>query len=262
MTARDILMKRSTADSGESIWQASEVVKAAEHGDLLVLDGVHRLDTDALTSLSQLILDREIHLPDGRHIKKVHPDFAVIALAETPTGTSSAEWLKPEVLELFSFLDVPRYTRDELSALIGDPGIPATIEELGISVTAASIESTSALNLSLRQLVRVAVLARFSSLEDVLYRNLLCEFLPSNVQHNLRAPVTQHLEREEVETLREKLRRDGQSELVPSAGEFIPLKHQLGHLQRLMQELAAGEKYFLLIGNQVGPTNHDARTEV
>ena len=244
-------MKRSTTETGESIWQASEVVNAAIQGDLLVLDGVHRLDTDTLTSLSQLIFDGEVHLPDGTHLKEVHPRFGIIALAESPTSAVSAEWLKPEVIELFSFMDAPKYSFDDLCHLVGNRGIVEKIQAFGISITASSSETASALNLSMRQLVRVGALSRFSSIEQVLYRNLLCDFLPANVQHELQPPAPQDPKAEETSRLRNTLRKQSFSELVPCAGEFIPLNHQLAHLHRLMQELEAGERHFLLIGNQV-----------
>jgi MoxR-like ATPase len=68
MSARDLIQQRITLTSGDTKWQNSSLVEAAVNGDLLILDGVHRLKDDTLMSLRRLIQDRELELLDGTRL--------------------------------------------------------------------------------------------------------------------------------------------------------------------------------------------------
>ena len=88
------------------------------NGDLIVLDGIHRLRDDTLMALRRLIQDRELDLPDGRKllrhdkydellktsselkdkVLRIHPSFRIIATAETPTPKVS---IKQGILNIF-----------------------------------------------------------------------------------------------------------------------------------------------------------------
>ena len=58
MTARDLLQRRSTTPAGDTIWIDSPVVAAAKRGELLILDGIHRLPPGLLSAaLARLLCD-------------------------------------------------------------------------------------------------------------------------------------------------------------------------------------------------------------
>lgn len=60
MTSRDLLQQRCTDAVGDTRWRHSHVIEAAVSGQLLVLDGVDRLESDTLASLHQLLDDRTL----------------------------------------------------------------------------------------------------------------------------------------------------------------------------------------------------------
>lgn len=92
MTARELCQSRSTDRDGNTVWTLSPVITAALKGmpespslpyllghlrlssqatllllagQMLILDGVHRLRNDVLHVLHPLIHDRTLHLSDG-----------------------------------------------------------------------------------------------------------------------------------------------------------------------------------------------------
>ncbi|XP_026688228.1 von Willebrand factor A domain-containing protein 8-like, partial [Diaphorina citri] len=106
MTARDLLQQRSTKQDGDTVWQNSALVNAALSGHLAVLDGLHRVHASTLCVLQRLVHDRELQLYDGtrllRHdrydalleskqgqsipgVLRIHPDFRILATAESPS---------------------------------------------------------------------------------------------------------------------------------------------------------------------------------
>ena len=114
MTAQDLLQRRRLDSEGNTSWEATPLVEAALGGGLCVLDGLHRLRPDGLASLQQLLTDGEAVLFDGTRllraahydalatelgldeaamvdelaVRRVHPAFRVIALAEPPDRKS------------------------------------------------------------------------------------------------------------------------------------------------------------------------------
>ena len=51
---------------------------------------------------------------NGRAIMKIHPSFRVVALAEPPViGSSSQQWLNPELLTLFMYHHIKPLTMAE-----------------------------------------------------------------------------------------------------------------------------------------------------
>lgn len=113
MSTRDLLQQRITMSNGDTIWHNSPLINACLSGDVIVLDGIHRLRDDTLMSLRRLIQDRELDLADGtklmRHDKydalmeeakkqntilsdkvlRIDPSFRLIATAEPPTTKAS-----------------------------------------------------------------------------------------------------------------------------------------------------------------------------
>jgi MoxR-like ATPase len=116
MSGRDLLQRRGTttdaagsaeAHNATSLWRDSPLTKAARSGRLCVLDGVDRIDPQALLAIRTLIssptyhapepeLDypggveaREVDLPSGERLQ-VHPDFRIIALGAPPVKSEDA----------------------------------------------------------------------------------------------------------------------------------------------------------------------------
>jgi MoxR-like ATPase len=116
MTARDLLQRRATDESGNTYWEPSPVVNAAINGDLVILDGLDRLSMDTLTALQRLIVDREVELFDGTRlvssevttteknnssskVYQVHPSFRIVAIGCPPS--ISNPWMTEEVATWF-----------------------------------------------------------------------------------------------------------------------------------------------------------------
>ncbi|CAM0142536.1 unnamed protein product [Umbelopsis sp. WA50703] len=136
MSSRDLLQRRSTTSTGDTVWENSMLVEAALNGRLAVLDGVETLSFGTLTTLQRLVTEREVQLPDGKRLvnpkrfaslmkkhkwtqdqllteKKmipIHPSFRIVCLARAGAGGgvdgAAAAWLTPEVLTMFHFVVV------------------------------------------------------------------------------------------------------------------------------------------------------------
>lgn len=115
MSTRDLLQQRITISNGDTVWHNSPLINACLTGDIIVLDGIHRLRDETLMSIRRLIQDRELDLADGskllRHDKydalmkeanadnsnklgngkvlRIHPSFRLIATAEPPASKST-----------------------------------------------------------------------------------------------------------------------------------------------------------------------------
>ena len=59
------MQRRSTDPEGNTTWIDSSLVTGAVEGRLVLLDGLDRLPADTLSSLSRLLADAEVALPDG-----------------------------------------------------------------------------------------------------------------------------------------------------------------------------------------------------
>eukprot|EP01060_Flectonema_neradi_P011084 TRINITY_DN1814_c0_g1_i5.p1 TRINITY_DN1814_c0_g1~~TRINITY_DN1814_c0_g1_i5.p1 ORF type:complete len:1845 (+),score=374.06 TRINITY_DN1814_c0_g1_i5:658-6192(+) len=141
MTARDVVQHRSTTADGSTTWSFSPVIKAATTGALLVLDGLHRVPSDLVSTLAPLIHDRQIQLHSceagelndivlmtqqrkkfrgtatvGGTEFSIHPNFRILALAEPPTGKS--KWLTEEVCSLFTYHNFPEWESIDLVRIV------------------------------------------------------------------------------------------------------------------------------------------------
>ncbi|KAI9303209.1 AAA domain-containing protein [Cunninghamella echinulata] len=142
MSSRDLLQRRSTTPTGDTIWENSLLVEAAIHGHLAVLDGIDALSYGTLNTLQRLVSERETQLPDGTRLinahryeklmkknklsvedlekKKlipIHPSFRIIALARA-SGSGQNEgkpgaWLTAEILSMFHFVVVDSLPSNE-----------------------------------------------------------------------------------------------------------------------------------------------------
>ncbi|XP_026074296.1 von Willebrand factor A domain-containing protein 8 [Carassius auratus] len=216
MTARDLLQQRYTLPNGDTAWRASPLVTAAQEGKLVLLDGIHRVNLGTLAVLSRLLHDRELSLYDGtrllrwdryqtlkdelkltdqelqdRSIFPVHPSFRILALAEPPqVGSTSQQWLGPEILTMFLFHTIRPLAKAEETAVIQGmiPNVPnEAVEQLqhlthslrkSNDPTALSLASS----LSTRQLLRICRrLSQYpeESVAHAVNKACLSRFLPS-----------------------------------------------------------------------------------
>ncbi|KAM9486140.1 von Willebrand factor A domain-containing protein 8 [Clarias gariepinus] len=222
MTARDLLQQRYTLPNGDTAWRASPLVSAAQEGKLVLLDGIHRVNLGTLSVLSRLLHDRELALYDGtrllrwdrylamkeehqltdhelqeRRIFPIHPSFRVIALAEPPVaGSSSQQWLSPELLTMFFFHTVRPLAKVEEAAIIHGmtPNVPKEAVEQLLHLT-HSLRSTNdptakslSSSLSTRQLLRICHrLSQYpeESIAHAVNKACLSRFLPSLARSSL-----------------------------------------------------------------------------
>uniref|UniRef100_A0A7M4DXF6 von Willebrand factor A domain-containing protein 8 n=1 Tax=Crocodylus porosus TaxID=8502 RepID=A0A7M4DXF6_CROPO len=216
MTARDLLQQRYTLPNGDTAWRPSPLVTAALEGKLVVLDGIHRVNSGSLAVLQRLIHDRELTLYDGtrllredryqqlkedlhlsdeklqeRSIFPIHSSFRIIALAEPPVlGSSTQQWLGPELLTLFLFHNVKSLTKEEEFQVIKEmiPNVPKVAVEQLLSLTHKLRKTNDptaqslASSLSTRQLLRICRrLSRYpdESLYHAVNKACLSRFLPN-----------------------------------------------------------------------------------
>lgn len=214
MTARDLLQQRITDEKGNTLWRPSQLVNAAKHGKLVILDGLHRLHSSTLSVLQRLIHDREMQLYDGmrlvssdryekikqenalsdvemekKNIWKIHPAFRIVALAERPKlKTSKDQWITPEVMSMFLFHSLrPLSLKEEryvIESLVGKENKKVdAILDFAHKLRGSedeTLQNVSA-SFSTRQLVRLA--QRLSVFPDESVYNLitqacLLKFLP------------------------------------------------------------------------------------
>ena len=128
----------------------SPLLQGAINGDVVILDGIHRLESDTLAVLHSLT-HREIDLADGRRLLRrgrdsantrhmsqvtrcktqtpadalrVHPAFRVVALATPPTRNSNGEedWINAEVLTMFHFVQLLKPSRESMIRILENIG--------------------------------------------------------------------------------------------------------------------------------------------
>uniref|UniRef100_A0A2A4JAX2 von Willebrand factor A domain-containing protein 8 n=1 Tax=Heliothis virescens TaxID=7102 RepID=A0A2A4JAX2_HELVI len=213
MTARDLVQQRTTLDNGDTVWRNSALVEAALKGHMAVLDGLHRIHASTLAVLHRLVHDRELQLHDGmrllRHdrydellksgiteeqllqngVRKIHPAFRIVALAEPPVLGRGQQWLSPEILSLFIFHEMRNLSKTEeifiINSLFGDISQPLhSIINLADELRRSEDSTLKNLSssLSTRQLLRIA--SRMSkyptdSAYETVQRTFLAKFLPN-----------------------------------------------------------------------------------
>uniref|UniRef100_A0AAR2IZC8 von Willebrand factor A domain-containing protein 8 n=1 Tax=Pygocentrus nattereri TaxID=42514 RepID=A0AAR2IZC8_PYGNA len=180
MTARDLLQQRYTLPNGDTAWRASPLVSAAQEGKMVFLDGIHRVNLGTLAVLC---------------IFPIHPSFRVIALAEPPVlGSSSQQWLNPELLTMFFFHTVKPLTKSEEAAVIHGMVSPQQpLEQLlhlthTLRRTNDPTAQSLASSLSTRQLLRICRhLSQYpeESIAHAVNKACLSRFLPSLARSSL-----------------------------------------------------------------------------
>lgn len=216
MSARDLLQRRSTTLSGDTIWEMSPLVKAALDGSLAILDSADALPPPTLSTIARLIAEREIPLPDGtfllnpkryanlmkrnnwsvqdmtdRKCFPVHPAFRIVALARPNT-----KWLNEEIGTLMGWIVMRNLNFDEEMDLVHTlcPGADDDKIQLLIKFSGKlrnekdDVIQNLSQSLSTRQLLRIA--RRISafpneSLFEAIHKVALSRFLPSLVKSAL-----------------------------------------------------------------------------
>eukprot|EP00736_Rhodelphis_marinus_P009306 Rmarinus@m.17489 len=142
MTARDLILRRSTDARGNTVWEDGPLVSAAKSGTLAVLDGIHRAEADLVSLLAPLIQDRFLTLPDGttllradrfdhlctsvgltraelthKGVHRIHPSFRIFALGNHITGKQD-EWLNSDTMGLFAYHHISSIHDEELHKLL------------------------------------------------------------------------------------------------------------------------------------------------
>nr|KAJ3422948.1 von Willebrand factor A domain-containing protein 8 [Polyrhizophydium stewartii] len=216
MSARDLLQRRNTTPTGDTVWENSGLVEAALHGRIAVLDPIEVLSFGTLASIQRLVAEREISLPSGitlihhkrfnsliakrgctadslaaKQIFPVHPSFRIVAIARPTTTTNvKGSWLSPEIASMFLFVPMRPLNFAEENHVIETlfPRVPMQVigklSSLANSLRGEKDELLSSLanSLSTRMLLRISRrLSLFpgDNLRSIIFKACLYRFLPS-----------------------------------------------------------------------------------
>ncbi|CAB3401465.1 unnamed protein product [Caenorhabditis bovis] len=211
MNTRELVQRRHIKDNGDTVWEDSQLVKAARDGDVCILDGVETVHPSVLMSLAQLIYHRRFDLPNGnrlvgddefariqkrdalderelnnRGLFKIPATFRLVFVGESQT--KEHRWLNESVLSLLPILAVPNLTIGEqleiITRITGDTNTDSlaklakfvqklkTSHDTGLRNAAAS--------LSLRRLIHIARRDTIESghLRELVEKAALAKFLP------------------------------------------------------------------------------------
>ncbi|KAG0224963.1 von Willebrand factor A domain-containing protein 8 [Actinomortierella wolfii] len=231
MSSRDLLQRRSTTFSGDTVWENSALVKAALSGSLAIMDGIDTLSFGTMATLQRLIHERETALPDGRKLLrathyealqakhgwsesqmvkkgllKIHAAFRIVSLARPVSngteGGKPGSWLSPEIVSLFQFITVRPLSQEEETMLLTtlSPGVSEENLKLLLSfanrLRSDQDETIKTLSsaMSTRQLIRICRrLAVFPDecLYDAIHKVSLSRFLPSIAKEALNSLLRQ-----------------------------------------------------------------------
>ncbi|KAI1716295.1 AAA domain (dynein-related subfamily) domain-containing protein [Ditylenchus destructor] len=143
MNSRELFQQRRILDNGDTIWEDSQLVKAAKQGRICVLDGLERVHSSMVEALAPLIHHRFLQLPDGSRllsfmqfdllkaktglsdqelenikIFKIADTFRLIGVADSESANSSQKWLNEQILCLFLFHTLkPMNMEDQLKII-------------------------------------------------------------------------------------------------------------------------------------------------
>jgi MoxR-like ATPase len=282
LTARDILQRRQTDETGGTSWADTPLTSSIRNGELCVLDGIDRADPHSLVVLQSLTNDGVVALPSGE-LLRAHPDFRLLSLGQFNTSRirsddlirryvgSEIDW-NYHLLSDMSVSDMFSALKNESNALKG-----TDVELLQRAVTHLNKAASDIpeLKLHLRHLLRVQRLGfntdgSMKGLRNILADSLLTRFLPigTNERFNqalddANVPKTDTL----TESASEKTsiiiesgqlkigdvsitqRTPKDSQRVPSPLFYENEQHSRT-LQSMLLSLVRGEKSILLVGNQ------------
>ncbi|XP_067943521.1 von Willebrand factor A domain-containing protein 8-like [Watersipora subatra] len=219
MTSRDLLQQRTTLENGDTAWRPSPLLTAMKHGDIAVLDGLHRINAGTFSVLASLIQDRELNLADGSRflqghrfdtlaqdlgktseelneigVHRIHPSFRIIGLAEPPDlSSTSGQWLNAEMLSMFLFHHMTALPiKDEVKVIdsLTANHVTDKLFDLSESLRRNRDPTFQALanTLSTRNLLRIARrLSRYpsESLYEAVHSACMSRFLPALAKRSL-----------------------------------------------------------------------------
>uniref|UniRef100_A0A8C1XYG8 von Willebrand factor A domain containing 8 n=1 Tax=Cyprinus carpio TaxID=7962 RepID=A0A8C1XYG8_CYPCA len=290
MTARDLLQQRYTLPNGDTAWRASPLVTAAQEGKLVLLDGIHRVNLGTLAVLSRLLHDRELALRRDRYqtlkdelqltdqelqnsADLLHRSFRNIALAEPPqVGSTTQQWLSPEILTMFLFHTVKPLAKAEETAVIQGiiPNVPKEAVEQLQHLTHSLRKSNDptplslASSLSTRQLLRICRrLSQYpqESVAHTVNKACLSRFLPSLARSALQKSLVNCSIEDQLDPASEQSHlysctvKDGLltignvSAPVYSPDEKMKVTDYMMVIQDKLKDSLLGE-HLLLVGNQ------------
>lgn len=250
-----------------------------------------------------MIHDRELNLSDGlllrsdrydallqqgltklelaeKGIHKIHESFRIIALAEPPNTTNSSQnWLTPEMLSLFMYLEVRPLQQSEeyeiMYKLYGniDPSIKKIIELSHL--LRKSSDQTLAGTLSTKQLLKIARRMTSFSNDDtsnplnspyeIVQNTFLAKFMPALPKATLENAIQQvGIQKPSSSRTKRKITLEGdlltigntQMKLEPTDEKskvpstlFYEMPQHVELLERLLQDFLIGD-HLLLVGNQ------------
>lgn len=299
MTSRDLIQQRITTLTGDTIWKDSPLVRAAKNGTVAVLDGIDRLHKSTVTVLQRLVHDRELQLCDGtillredrynhlisqgfseddlkqKGIFQVHNAFRVIALAEPPNPSSTTvNWLTPEILSLFTFMEVRSLERSEeiqiIKELYGkvDKCVHKVIDLAHILRESRDpVLENLADTLSTRQLLKIAKKMAAYPSEDELYEivqnTFLAKFMPAlpkaalekaiesagihrpNIMNRTKKYISTEGGILKIGSTEMKIESTDADSKVPDT-LFYDVPQHISLLERLLQDFLIGENIFLV----------------
>lgn len=299
MTSRDLIQQRITTATGDTIWKDSPLVRAAKNGTVAVLDGINRLHKSTATVLQRLVHDRELQLCDGtillredrykhllsqgfseedlkqKQIFQIHNAFRLIALAEPPSSSSTTtNWLTPEILSLFTFMEVRSLQKSEEIQIINElyGKVNKCVHKV-IDLSHILRESRDPVlenladTLSTRQLLKIAKKMAAYPSEDELYEivqnTFLAKFMPALPKTALEKAIEKagiqrpsimnmakkHISTEggilKIGTTEMKIESTDAESKVPDT-LFYDVPQHISLLERLLQDFLIGENIFLV----------------
>ncbi|KAI9317743.1 AAA domain-containing protein [Dichotomocladium elegans] len=219
MSSRDLLQRRSTSPTGDTVWENSLLVEAAIHGHLAVLDGIEALSYGTLNTLQRLCIEREAQLPDGtrlinarryeklmkkhgmtvddldgKRVIPIHPSFRIVALARAgvsgQSDTKAGSWLTAEILSMFQFIVVDSLPSNEEQEVLKvlSPGVNENkLRQLLVFSRRLRRDKDETIRtvssaLSTRQLIRICRRLAYFHDEDLykaIHKAALSRFMPA-----------------------------------------------------------------------------------
>uniref|UniRef100_A0A7E4ZTR3 von Willebrand factor A domain-containing protein 8 n=1 Tax=Panagrellus redivivus TaxID=6233 RepID=A0A7E4ZTR3_PANRE len=213
MNSRELVQTRRMLPNGDTIWEDSQLVRAAKQGALCVLDGIEKVHWSTAEMLGSLIHHRYLQLPDGtrligalhydalktrteltdealaeKGIYKIADNFRLVALGDAESANGS-RWLNEQLLSLFVFHSLKPMSIKEQTAVVADlvPGSDRAIVERLISLVErlrsspdAGVRGVAA-SLSLRRLVYIIrrhTQNQKEGIYDAIHRATLARFMP------------------------------------------------------------------------------------
>ncbi|CAI5456254.1 unnamed protein product [Caenorhabditis angaria] len=141
MNTRELIQRRHMKENGDTIWEDSQLVKAARNGDVCVLDGVEMVHPSVLMSLAQFIYHRRFDLPNGnrlvgaeeferlakrnnvsteelnkRGVFKIPDSFRLLFVGESQS--KEHKWINENILSMLPFHTVPWLSLKEQENII------------------------------------------------------------------------------------------------------------------------------------------------